>query len=74
MVEMYPNGTSNSLPEEVQWEMIHSIPGMERAVFLKPGYAIEYDYSDPTQLTHTLEAKGGGGALPGRPDQRDDWI
>lgn len=57
MVEMYPNGTSNSLPEEVQWRLIRSIPGMERAEFLKPGYAIEYDYSDPVQLYHTLESK-----------------
>jgi tRNA uridine 5-carboxymethylaminomethyl modification enzyme len=56
-VEIYPNGTSNSLPEDVQHEMIHSIPGLERSVFLKPGYAIEYDYLDPTQLYHTLESK-----------------
>jgi tRNA uridine 5-carboxymethylaminomethyl modification enzyme len=55
--EIYPNGTSNSLPEEIQLQMIHSIPGLERAVFLKPGYAIEYDFSDPTQLFHTLETK-----------------
>ena len=55
--EIYPNGTSNSLPEEVQHDMIHSIPGLERAVFLKPGYAIEYDFADPTQLFHTLETK-----------------
>ncbi len=57
MVDIYPNGTSNSLPEEVQHAMIHSIPGLERAVFLKPGYAIEYDFLDPTQLFHTLESK-----------------
>lgn len=57
LVEIYPNGTSNSLPEEIQLEMIHSIPGLERAVFLKPGYAIEYDFSDPTQLYATLETK-----------------
>ncbi len=57
LVEIYPNGTSNSLPEEVQHEMIHSIPGLERAVFLKPGYAIEYDFVDPTELFHTLETK-----------------
>jgi tRNA uridine 5-carboxymethylaminomethyl modification enzyme len=57
LLEVYPNGTSNSLPEDVQIEMIHSIPGLERAVFLKPAYAIEYDFSDPTQLHHTLETK-----------------
>jgi len=57
LVEIYPNGTSNSLPEDVQHDMIHSIPGLERAVFLKPGYAIEYDFADPTQLFHTLETK-----------------
>ncbi|HBA83485.1 MAG TPA: tRNA uridine-5-carboxymethylaminomethyl(34) synthesis enzyme MnmG [Verrucomicrobia bacterium] len=56
-LEIYPNGTSNSLPESIQLEMIHSIPGLERAVFLKPGYAIEYDFADPTQLFHTLETK-----------------
>lgn len=56
-VEIYPNGTSNSLPEDVQVEMIHSIPGFERAVFIRPAYAIEYDYADPTQLFHTLESK-----------------
>ena len=55
--EVYPNGTSNSLPLEVQLDMIHSIPGLERAEFLAPGYAIEYDFFDPTQLTHTLETK-----------------
>lgn len=56
-LEIYPNGTSNSLPEEIQVEMIRSIPGLERAVFIRPGYAIEYDFSDPTQLFHTLESK-----------------
>ncbi len=56
-IEIYPNGTSNSLPEDVQVAMIRSIPGLERAEFLKPGYAIEYDYLDPTQLYHTLESK-----------------
>jgi tRNA uridine 5-carboxymethylaminomethyl modification enzyme len=59
--EVYPNGTSNSLPLEVQLDMIHSIPGLERAEFLAPGYAIEYDFFDPTQLTHTLETKRVGG-------------
>ncbi len=56
-VDIYPNGTSNSLPEPVQLEMIRSIPGLEHAVFNQPGYAIEYDFSDPTQLLHTLETK-----------------
>ncbi len=55
--EIYPNGTSNSLPEDVQIAMIHSIPGMERAVFTNLAYAIEYDFADPTQLFHTLETK-----------------
>jgi tRNA U34 5-carboxymethylaminomethyl modifying enzyme MnmG/GidA len=59
--EMYPNGTSNSLPLEVQLAMIRSIPGLEHAEFLAPGYAIEYDFFDPTQLTHTLETKRVGG-------------
>lgn len=54
---IYPNGTSNSLPSEVQLEMIRSIPGLESAVFLRPGYAIEYDFFDPTQLYNTLESK-----------------
>lgn len=56
-VRIYPNGTSNSLPEDVQLEMIHSIPGLEKAVFIRPAYAIEYDYAPPTQLSHTLETK-----------------
>jgi tRNA uridine 5-carboxymethylaminomethyl modification enzyme len=55
--EIYPNGTSNSLPEDVQVAMIHSIPGLENAELTNLAYAIEYDYSDPTQLTHTLESK-----------------
>lgn len=57
LVEMYPNGTSNSLPEDVQHELIHSIPGLEKAVFLKPAYAIEYDFCDPRQLNPTLETR-----------------
>ena len=59
--EMYPNGTSNSLPLAAQLDMIHSIPGLEHAEFLAPGYAIEYDFFDPTQLAHTLETKRVGG-------------
>lgn len=56
-IRIYPNGTSNSLPEDIQIQMIHSIPGLERAVFIRPAYAIEYDYAPPTQLFHTLETK-----------------
>jgi len=56
-VRIYPNGTSNSLPEDIQLEMIHSILGLENAVFIRPAYAIEYDYAPPTQLFHTLETK-----------------
>ena len=59
--EIYPNGTSNSLPLDVQHRMIHSIPGLENAEFLAPGYAIEYDFFVPTQLFHTLETKRVGG-------------
>lgn len=55
--EVYPNGISTSLPIEVQWELVRSIEGLERAVILRPGYAIEYDYVDPTELMPTLACK-----------------
>jgi tRNA uridine 5-carboxymethylaminomethyl modification enzyme len=58
---MYPNGTSNSLPTDIQMAMIHSIPGLEKAEFIEWAYAIEYDFADPTQLRHTLEAKSVAG-------------
>jgi tRNA uridine 5-carboxymethylaminomethyl modification enzyme len=54
---VYPNGISNSLPEDVQLELIHSIPGLANAKVAKWAYAIEYDFFDPTQLSHSLESK-----------------
>lgn len=54
---VYPNGISNSLPEDVQEAMVHSIAGLEHATIVRFGYAIEYDFVDPTQLRHSLEAK-----------------
>ncbi len=55
--EYYINGMSTSLPPDVQLEMIRSVKGLERAEVVRYGYAIEYDYVDPTQLKHTLETK-----------------
>lgn len=54
---VYPNGISTSLPEDVQAAMVASIPGLERALLLRPGYAIEYDYVDPRVLTPALEVR-----------------
>lgn len=56
-VEIYLNGFSSSLPEEIQYEALKHIPGLEKAKMFRPGYAIEYDYFPPTQLSHTLETK-----------------
>lgn len=56
-IEYYLNGFSSSLPEEVQLKAMHLIPGLENAEIFRPGYAIEYDYFDPTQLHYTLESK-----------------
>lgn len=56
-VEMYINGFSTSLPEDVQYKAMRKIAGFENAKMFRPGYAIEYDYFPPTQLTHTLETK-----------------
>lgn len=55
--EYYVNGLSTSLPFEVQLDMVHSIPGLERAVLLRPAYAVEYDFAPPTQLYPSLESK-----------------
>jgi tRNA uridine 5-carboxymethylaminomethyl modification enzyme len=56
-VEVYVNGFSTSLPEEVQFSALKRVQGFENVKFFRPGYAIEYDYFPPTQLTHTLETK-----------------
>lgn len=56
-VEVYVNGFSTSLPEDVQYKALRSVRGFENVKFFRPGYAIEYDYFPPTQLKHTLETK-----------------
>ncbi len=58
---VYPNGISTSLPEDVQRALLASIPGLEKAIILQPGYAIEYDHVDPRELTSSLEARRIGG-------------
>jgi tRNA uridine 5-carboxymethylaminomethyl modification enzyme len=55
--EIYVNGFSMSLPRDVQTELVHALPGLEEAVVLRPGYAVEYDFVQPTELTRQLETK-----------------
>ena len=55
--EIYVNGFSTSLPREVQADLVHALPGLEDAVLLRPGYAVEYDFIQPTELTRRLESK-----------------
>ena len=55
--EFYPNGISTSLPFDIQWDLVRSIRGLESAVIVRPGYAIEYDFFDPRQLRHSLETR-----------------
>jgi tRNA uridine 5-carboxymethylaminomethyl modification enzyme len=59
--EFYPNGISTSLPFDTQWDLVRSIRGLESAVILRPGYAIEYDFFDPRHLRHSLETKAIAG-------------
>jgi tRNA uridine 5-carboxymethylaminomethyl modification enzyme len=59
--EVYVNGMSTSLPMDVQWQVVHSIPGLENAEMLRPGYAIEYDAIDPTELDRSLRIKSIAG-------------
>jgi tRNA uridine 5-carboxymethylaminomethyl modification enzyme len=59
--EVYVNGMSTSLPMDVQWQVVHSIPGLENAEMLRPGYAIEYDAIDPTELDRSLRVKSIAG-------------
>ena len=56
-VEVYVNGFSTSLPEDIQFKALRAVEGFEKVKFFRPGYAIEYDYFPPTQLKHTLETK-----------------
>jgi len=59
--EFYPNGISTSLPFDIQWSLVRSIKGLESAVIVRPGYAIEYDFFDPRHLRHSLETRAISG-------------
>ncbi|MDQ6951289.1 MAG: tRNA uridine-5-carboxymethylaminomethyl(34) synthesis enzyme MnmG [Mariprofundales bacterium] len=60
-VEVYPNGISTSMPIDVQWAFLRTIPGLEQVRMMRPGYAIEYEYVNPKALRHTLECKDVSG-------------
>ena len=69
--EIYVNGLSMSLPAETQEQIVKALPGLSNAVMIRPGYAVEYDFVQPTELRHTLEVKRDRRAVPCRADQRN---
>ena len=72
--EIYVNGFSMSLPADVQLEIVHAMPGLEDARMLRPAYAVEYDFIQPTELTSALQDEAGGGVVSRRTDQWNVWI
>ena len=72
--ELYPNGISTSLPFDVQESFVRSIAGMENAHITRPGYAIEYDYFDPRDLSHSLQTFSDNRVVFRGPDQRYDRV
>ena len=71
---VYPNGISTSLPEDVQEAFIRTIPGLENVRIIRPGYAIEYDYVDPRELTPDAGGEAAAGPVPRGADQRHDRL
>ena len=69
--EIYVNGFSMSLPAPVQEQLVRALPGLSDAVMLRPGYAVEYDFVQPTELKSTLETHRVERSVSGRSDQRD---